>query len=58
MAVAATGPGRFSVDRALHWDDNISGLWWGIGVLGASLLLGGLTVTLGRRRERLEQAPA
>jgi len=58
VAVAATGPGRFSVDRALHWDDNISGLWWGIGVLGASLLLGGLTVTLGRRRERLEQAPA
>jgi putative oxidoreductase len=58
VAVAATGPGRFSVDRALHWDDNISGLWWGVGVLGASLLLGGLTVTLGRRRERLEQAPA
>ena len=58
VAVAATGPGRFSVDRALHWDDNLSGLWWGLGVLGAALVLGGLTVTLGRRRERLEQAPA
>ena len=58
VAVAATGPGRFSADRALHWDDNLSGLWWGVGVLGASLVLGGLTVTLGRRRERLEHAPA
>jgi putative oxidoreductase len=58
VAVAATGPGRFSVDRALHWDDNISGLWWGVGVLGASLVLGGLTVTLGRRRERLDHVPA
>ena len=58
VAVAATGPGRFSLDRALHWDDNLSGLWWGLGVLGAALVLGGLTVTLGRRRERLEQAPA
>src|SRR5690242_14423582 len=32
IAVAATGPGRFSIDRALGWDDNISGLWWGVGV--------------------------
>ena len=32
-AVAATGPGRFSVDRALGLDDNWSGVAWGIGVL-------------------------
>ena len=43
MAVAATGPGRFSVDRALGWDDNLSGLWWGIGTLGAALVIACVT---------------
>ena len=49
VAVAATGPGRFSLDRLLGWDDNLSGLWWGVGVLGASLL-GGLLVLALRKR--------
>jgi putative oxidoreductase len=40
VAVAATGPGRFSLDRAFGWDDNISGVWWGIGVLALSLAAG------------------
>src|SRR5207237_3850317 len=35
-SVAATGPGRFSIDRALGWDDNLSGLWWGVGVIGGA----------------------
>jgi putative oxidoreductase len=43
VAVAATGPGRFSIDRALGWDGNVSGVWWGVGVLGGSLA-GGLLV--------------
>ncbi|MDX6475424.1 MAG: putative oxidoreductase [Gaiellaceae bacterium] len=43
VAVAATGPGRFSVDRALGWDDNLSGVVWGAGVL-ALALAGGLFV--------------
>src|SRR2546421_668526 len=30
-AVAAIGPGRYSLDRALNWDDNLSGAWWGVG---------------------------
>jgi putative oxidoreductase len=50
VAVAATGPGRFSLDRALHWDDNLSGLWWGVGVLAAALVISAVTVTLGRTR--------
>jgi putative oxidoreductase len=33
VAIAATGPGRFSVDRALKWDDNLSGPIWGLAVL-------------------------
>ncbi len=57
-AVTATGPGRFSVDRALHWDDNLSGVWWGVGVLGAAILISSATVILGRRRHRLTQAAA
>jgi putative oxidoreductase len=36
-AVAATGPGRFSIDAALHVADNLSGVWWGVGVLVVSL---------------------
>ena len=44
VAVAAIGPGRFSLDRALGWDGRISGLWWGIGVLAVSLLGGGLVL--------------
>src|ERR671939_660249 len=57
VAVAATGPGRFSVDRALGWDDNLSGLWWGVGVLGAAVVLSFLTLNVARRRERLRHAP-
>jgi putative oxidoreductase len=56
VGVAATGPGRFSLDRALGWDDNLSGLWWAVGVLGAATLVSVLTLNLGRRRQRLTHA--
>jgi len=58
VATAAIGPGRYSIDRALHWDDNISGTWWGVGVLGAALLVSALTVTVGRVRTRFKAQPA
>jgi len=58
VAVSATGPGRFSIDRALGWDDNLSGLWWAVGVLGAAVLLSLATLSLGRGRERLRHAAA
>ena len=45
VTVAATGPGRFSIDRALGWDDNLSGLWWGVGVVALALAGGGFVVT-------------
>ena len=51
VSLAAIGPGRFSLDRAFGWDDNLSGLWWGVGALGAGALAGLFMVTLGRRRE-------
>jgi putative oxidoreductase len=58
VAVAATGPGRFSIDRLIGWDDNISGLWWGVGVAGVALAITFVTLTVLRRRERLKAAPA
>ena len=59
VAVAASGPGRFSIDRLIGWDDNISGLWWGVGVAGAALAVSFMTVTVLRHRPVVhEQAAA
>jgi putative oxidoreductase len=55
VSLAATGPGRFSIDRAIGWDDNISGVWCGVAVLGAALVVSFLTLTLGRSRRVDEQ---
>jgi putative oxidoreductase len=52
VSVAATGPGRFSIDRALGWDDNLSGVWWGVGVLVCSVL--GAALVLATRKARPE----
>ena len=48
VAVAATGPGRLSVDRAIGWDDNLSGAVWGLGVLTLAVLGGLIVLTAGR----------
>ena len=56
VSLAAIGPGRFSIDRAIGWDDNISGVWWGVGALGAALVVSVLTLTLGRTRPVQEAA--
>jgi putative oxidoreductase len=45
VVVAATGPGRFSLDRALHIDDNLSGLWWGVGVAAIAIASAAFVVT-------------
>jgi putative oxidoreductase len=58
VSLAAIGPGRFSIDRAIGWDDNISGFWWGIAALGAAFVVSLLTLTLGRTRRVSEQEPA
>jgi putative oxidoreductase len=51
VALVATGPGRFSLDRALDLDDNVRGLSWAAGVLGLSLVVAFFIITLGRGRE-------
>ena len=48
VAIAITGPGRFSIDRWAGWDGSLSGLWWGLGVFGAAVLSAAAVVTLGR----------
>src|SRR5213080_2713765 len=39
VSLAAIGPGRFSLDRAFGWDDNISGVWWGVLALAAAAVV-------------------
>ena len=56
VAVTATGPGRFSIDRALGWDDNISGLWWSVGVAAVAVGVSLVTVATTRRRARVQAA--
>ncbi|MBW8742563.1 MAG: DoxX family protein [Gaiellaceae bacterium] len=58
IALAFTGPGRFSVDRAIGWDDNISGAWTGAVVVVAAIGISLVTQTIGRRRARLTEAAA
>jgi putative oxidoreductase len=58
VSLAAIGPGRFSIDRAIGWDDNISGVWWGVAALGVALVASSLTLTLGRNRPMERQEPA
>ena len=58
VAVAATGPGRFSVDRAIGWDDNISGVWWGVGVAVVAAAVTLVTVASTRRARVQAAAPA
>lgn len=52
VSVAATGPGRFSIDRALGWDDNLSGLWWGVGVAAVAAATATFVVTALRENNR------
>jgi putative oxidoreductase len=58
VAVAAIGPGRFAIDRIIGWDDNISGVWWGVGVAAAALAISFVTVTVLRHRQTMEEQPA
>ena len=56
VAVAATGPGRLSLDRAIGWDDNLSGAIWGLAVLTLAVLGGLIVLTLGRSTQRAQTA--
>jgi putative oxidoreductase len=48
VSLAAIGPGRFSLDRAIGWDDNISGVWWGVAAFVAAAAVSFVTLTFFR----------
>jgi putative oxidoreductase len=58
LAVCATGPGRFSLDRWFGWDDNWSGLWWAVGVLAVSLVSAAFVLPALRRTPPPQEATA
>lgn len=50
ISLAATGPGRFSLDRAIGWDDTLSGLECGIVVAVAAALISVVTMVFFHRK--------
>ena len=58
IALAAIGPDRFSLDRAIGWDDNISGAWWGVLVFGVAAAASFATLALFHRKPQAQAAAA
>jgi putative oxidoreductase len=58
ITLAITGPGRISLDRAIGWDDNITGLAWGAAAFAAAVAVTFVTTTLGRGRAAATEVPA
>jgi putative oxidoreductase len=56
IALAAIGPGRFSLDRAIGWDDSIAGVWWGVLALGAAAVVSFATLALFHGKSRAQAA--
>jgi putative oxidoreductase len=48
VAVAAAGPGRFSLDHAFGWAGSISGPWWALAIVLIAPMIALVTLTLGR----------
>jgi putative oxidoreductase len=57
IAIAATGPGEISLDDAIGWADNITGIAWASLVLAAAIVVSLITTTLGRGRADLDEIP-
>ena len=57
VALAATSPGEISIDDAIGWADNISGIVWGSLVLAAAIGTSLVTTTLGRGGAELDEIP-
>ena len=57
VALAATGPGEISLDDAIGWADNITGIAWASLVLGSAIVVSLITTTLGRGSADLDEIP-
>jgi len=58
VALATTGPGRFSLDQGIGWAGSLSGVAWGVGVLAVALIATAATLTAGRERPEPAAKPA
>jgi putative oxidoreductase len=57
IALAATGPGELSLDDAIGWADNLSGILWASFALSSAIVVSVITTTLGRARADLDEIP-
>jgi putative oxidoreductase len=57
VALAATGPGRISLDHAIGWADELSGIAWASLVLASAIVVSIVTTTLGRGSAELDEIP-
>jgi len=57
ISLAAIGPGRFSLDRAIGWDDDLSGLWCGVGAFAAAAVVSFVTLTFLHSKPPPQTAP-
>lgn len=57
LAVTMTGPGRLSLDHAIGWADEITGVEWASLALAAAIVTSLVTTTLGRARADLDEIP-
>ena len=57
IAVTATGPGEISLDHAIGWADDITGIEWASLVLAAAIVTSLITTTIGRARADLDEIP-
>jgi putative oxidoreductase len=57
ISLAAIGPGRFSIDRAIGWDDDLSGLWCGVGAFAAAAAVSFVTMTFFHTKPPPQPAP-
>jgi putative oxidoreductase len=57
IALAATGPGRISLDNAIGWEDEITGIAWASLALGSAIVVSLVTTTIGRARADLDEIP-
>lgn len=57
VALSATGPGEISLDDAIGWADEITGIEWASLALAAAIVISLVTTTLGRARADLDEIP-
>ena len=57
ISLAAIGPCRFSLDRAIGWDDDLSGLWCGVGAFAAAAVVSFVTLTFFHSKPPPQTAP-